>query len=207
MRQMITILFLEVFSARNLHFVNAFVVSNRMKHLVTRSHQGIQRHMASASIPSNGDDDEIRNGSKEIHIIQWKTAEGIIEFDAFDGETLRTAALRRGIVSPHNGRSKLINCRGLGTCGTCAVEVISGGKVEPREQNNTERIRLSLPPHGSDSQSPLLRLACQIQVHGDLEVTKRSGFWGQYGSLSPSSEYETYFGDLEFILDNKSPDE
>jgi len=38
------------------------------------------------------------------------------------GTTLRTALLLNGL-SPHNGRAQLINCRGLGTCGTCAVEV------------------------------------------------------------------------------------
>jgi len=38
------------------------------------------------------------------------------------GTKLRTAMLLNG-VSPHNGRAQLINCRGLGTCGTCAVEI------------------------------------------------------------------------------------
>lgn len=51
---------------------------------------------------------------KKKHTIRWQTSNGIEEFVAFDGETLRTAALRRGIVSPHNGRAQLINCRGLG---------------------------------------------------------------------------------------------
>lgn len=44
------------------------------------------------------------------HQVRWETANGIIEFSALDGETLRTAALRRGVVSPHNGRAQLINC-------------------------------------------------------------------------------------------------
>lgn len=38
------------------------------------------------------------------------------------GSKLRTALLRGGI-SPHNGQAQVINCRGLGTCGTCAVEI------------------------------------------------------------------------------------
>lgn len=38
------------------------------------------------------------------------------------GTRLRTALLLAG-SSPHSGRAKLINCRGLGTCGTCAVEI------------------------------------------------------------------------------------
>eukprot|EP00429_Kryptoperidinium_foliaceum_P036532 CAMPEP_0176169578 /NCGR_PEP_ID=MMETSP0120_2-20121206/86808_1 /TAXON_ID=160619 /ORGANISM="Kryptoperidinium foliaceum, Strain CCMP 1326" /LENGTH=161 /DNA_ID=CAMNT_0017507349 /DNA_START=299 /DNA_END=784 /DNA_ORIENTATION=+ len=141
------------------------------------------------------------------HTIRWTNEEGTIEFEAYDGELLRTAALRRGIVSPHNGKSKLINCRGLGTCGTCAVEIEGSDAIEPSEKNNKERLRLSFPPHNPERQSPRLRLACQAQVRGDLQVTKRAGFWGQYEDLSPSSEYETYFGDLEYLLDSRSPDE
>lgn len=38
------------------------------------------------------------------------------------GTVIRTALLQNGLT-PHNGRSQVINCRGLGTCGTCAVEV------------------------------------------------------------------------------------
>lgn len=45
-----------------------------------------------------------------------------VEFTVPPGTKLRTAMLQAG-VSPHNGRAQLINCRGLGTCGTCAVEV------------------------------------------------------------------------------------
>jgi len=90
--------------------------------------------------------------SHKRHLVSWETANGTVQFQAFDGETLRTAALRRGIVSPHNGQAQLINCecmyillgdelelrfslpdrqiilffvsgRGLGTCGTCACAV------------------------------------------------------------------------------------
>lgn len=162
--------------------------------------------------PANEDDQLAFNDTttKEKHLVQWTTDQGTLEFEAFDGELLRTAALRRGLVSPHNGKSRLVNCRGLGTCGTCAVEIAQGGVgrvVEPSECNARERLRLSFPPHNTERQSPLLRLACQVQVHGDLQVTKRSGFWGQYKDLSPSSEHQTYFGDLEFLLDNKSPEE
>lgn len=78
--------------------------------------------------------------------------------------------------------------------------------MHPSERNAREWLRLSFPPHNPEKQSPLLRLACQVQVHGDLQVTKRSGFWGQHKDLSPSSEHQTYFGDLEFLLDNKSPE-
>ena len=38
-----------------------------------------------------------------------------------------------------------------------------------------EERRLALPPH---KPAPGLRLACQVQVEGDLTVTKRPGFFG-----------------------------
>ena len=62
-------------------------------------------------------------------------------------------------VTPHNGRAALINCRGLGTCGTCAVEV--QGPVEPQQWTAAERLRLHFPPH-SPPGNQRLRLACQV---------------------------------------------
>jgi ferredoxin len=44
------------------------------------------------------------------------------QLSAPQGSKLRTAMLLSG-VSPYNGKAQLINCRGLGTCGTCAVEI------------------------------------------------------------------------------------
>jgi ferredoxin len=147
-----------------------------------------------------------------------------IIFSAIDGEILRTACLRRGLVSPHNGNARLINCRGLGTCGTCAVEIEASTadvdvlpSIEPLQRNNVENLRLTFPPHGSGDQSPKLRLACQVQVRGDVVVTKRAGFWGQAssgdGGVDPAGEEtmvdpstcKTYFGELEFLLDRRSP--
>jgi ferredoxin len=88
---------------------------------------------------------------------------------------LRRALLQQGI-DLHNGGAKVINCRGIGTCGTCAVQV--EGKVS--EANWRDKTRRSLPPH-----SPTLnrRLACQTQVLGDVSVTKFDGFWGEGSQL------------------------
>ena len=137
------------------------------------------------------------------HTITWETADhGVIQLTAQEGELLRTAALREGVVSPHNGRANLINCRGLGTCGTCAVEI--DGLETPR--NAIERVRLTVPPgHGSSKET--LRLACQVQVTGDLTVRKYTGFWGQYEVLAPCSVPTLPFGKLEYLLDTKSPSE
>ncbi len=87
------------------------------------------------------------------------------------GANLRQALLANG-VDLYNGQAKVINCRSLGTCGTCAVHI--DGDVSTA--NWQDRTRRSLPPHNPDRH---LRLACQTQVLGDITVTKYDGFWGQ----------------------------
>ena len=96
------------------------------------------------------------------------------------GRTLEcaTGAVLRDVLqqageSPHNGQAALLNCRGLGSCGTCAVAV-SGEVTGPSRR---ERLRLAIPPHDLDSD---LRLACQVRVDGDVVVRKYPGFWGQH---------------------------
>ena len=88
-----------------------------------------------------------------------------------EGANLRTVLTEAG-ATPHNGTSAVVNCRGLGTCGTCAVEI--QGDVE--EIGLRESLRLSAPPHRMESG---LRLSCFVRVTGDITVTKHEGFWGQ----------------------------
>lgn len=92
-------------------------------------------------------------------------------FNSEYGANLRDVLLKHNI-SLHNGKSKIINCRGIGSCGTCAVAV-TGAVSEP---NWKDRLRRSLPPHSLDKNR---RLACQTKVLGDICVTKYNGFWGQ----------------------------
>ena len=94
----------------------------------------------------------------------------VIECEA--GTRLREVLLDAGL-SPHNGQSRWFNCKGFGTCGTCAVEVVEG-KVGPKSWR--EEWRLDFPPHQTDSR---LRLACQIRVEEDLVIKKHEGFWGE----------------------------
>ena len=71
----------------------------------------------------------------------------------------------------YNGIARYIHCRGLGTCGTCAVRI--HGVVSP--PTRIERWRLQFPPHRIEQD---LRLACQCQVLGDLTLQKLGGLWG-----------------------------
>ncbi|MCU0524336.1 MAG: (2Fe-2S)-binding protein [Elainella sp. Prado103] len=100
-------------------------------------------------------------------------------FTCEPGANLRQVLLKQGIAL-HNDRSQWINCRGIGTCGTCAVQIVAAGAV-PLEMAVSapqwrETTRRSLPPHSLTQDR---RLACQTQVYGDIEVTKYDGFWGQ----------------------------
>lgn len=85
-------------------------------------------------------------------------------------QNLRRVLMRSG-AHLYNGIAGTIHCRGLGTCGTCAIKV--EGPVT--EMTSIEKLRLSMPPHSRQSG---LRLACQCRVLGDLECTKLAGLWG-----------------------------
>ena len=87
------------------------------------------------------------------------------------GANLRQVLLSHG-VALYNGAATTINCRGIGTCGTCAVAL----EGETSTANWRDRARRSIPPHDPQRN---LRLACQTQVLGDLRVTKYNQFWGQ----------------------------
>ncbi|KAL4855886.1 putative membrane transporter protein [Chlorella vulgaris] len=131
---------------------------------------------ASGSRRSSGATDAIGGNATEVEINYLNRLVRVPR-----GTTLRTALLEAGLT-PHNGQSKLINCRGLGTCGTCAVEVV--GQLDPPAWTTQERLRLNFPPHCPPG-NRRLRLACQVACQSDLRVIKRSKFWGQGDDLVP----------------------
>ena len=79
--------------------------------------------------------------------------------------------LLRARLPLYNSVARALNCRGFGTCGTCAVRI--EGKVS--DLSAVEHLRLDFPPHERETG---LRLACRCQVLGDLVVTKYAGVWG-----------------------------
>ncbi len=87
-----------------------------------------------------------------------------------EGDNLRKVLLKHKLPL-YNGAALYIHCRGLGTCGTCAVRI--EGEVSPTTA--VERWRLSFPPHDP---AQGLRLACQCKVLGDLVLEKGDGLWG-----------------------------
>jgi len=109
---------------------------------------------------------KLKQGYKEMPRIEFQGR--IIE--CRQGDNLRRV-LMRAKLPPYNGIAKAIHCRGLGTCGTCSLE-IDGDVSEPTA---VEKWRLDFPPHRLDSG---LRLACQCRVLGDLTLIKHNGMWG-----------------------------
>ena len=101
-------------------------------------------------------------------------------FECDRGANLRQVLLRNG-VDLYNQQAKLINCRGIGSCGTCAV-AIEGDVCQPNWRDLTRR---SLPPHSPQRE---LRLACQTKVLGDIKVNKFDRFWGQGSNLVWTSD-------------------
>lgn len=101
-------------------------------------------------------------------------------FECQQGANLRRVLLQHG-VDLHNDQASVINCRGIGTCGTCAVMV----EGEVSEASWREKARRSLPPHSLERNR---RLACQTLILGDVKVTKFDGFWGQGDSIVWAAE-------------------
>ncbi|GLI60753.1 hypothetical protein VaNZ11_002983, partial [Volvox africanus] len=118
------------------------------------------------------------------------------------GTKLRTALLKSGLT-PHSEGAVYINCRGIGSCGTCAVE-ISRGEVEPSSWTTAERLRLNFPPHSAPTNTRL-RLACQVSCMSDLEVIKYDKFWGEGNCPLPDLQSKPAsvapLGTFEFVLD------
>jgi adenylate cyclase len=79
-----------------------------------------------------------------------------------DGTTLLEAALRAGLPIARA-------CAGGGLCGRCGLEVLAGAETlaapDAAEQRAKQRNRVPAE----------LRLACQVEVRGPLEVT--AGYW------------------------------
>jgi len=90
--------------------------------------------------------------------------------DCETGENLRKVLLKANLPL-YNGIANAIHCRGLGTCGTCALKV----EGEVSSMTTIEKWRLGFPPHNHSND---LRLACQCTVQGDLKLKKFAGLWG-----------------------------
>jgi ferredoxin len=90
------------------------------------------------------------------------------EIQVPDGSNLRREALRAG-VALYPGINKVVNCHGLGTCGSSRVLVTKGmDHTSPMGFLEKTRLGMSMAYIGNEDK---MRLACQTEVNGDIEVT------------------------------------
>ncbi len=111
------------------------------------------------------------------------------EIEVPEGANLRKEAIKAG-VNTHQGlngfgasMNKVLNCHGFAQCGTCRVR-IAKGMENASKMGIVEKLRFRCPvptpvtPGGLDpipsmaflGNEDTMRLACQVTVHGDMEV-------------------------------------
>lgn len=111
------------------------------------------------------------------------------EIEVPSGANLRQEAIKAGI-NVHQGLNgigatlnKLVNCHGFGQCGTCRVKITKGMEnCSPMGVVERARFKWPIPtvftPLGVDplpcmafiGNEETMRLACQVEVNGDIEV-------------------------------------
>jgi ferredoxin len=92
------------------------------------------------------------------------------EIQVPEGANLRLEAIRAG-VELYQGPEKLLNCHGWGLCAGCRVNVIKGMEhLSP--PGIVERLSLAKTMAYVGNEKTM-RLACQTEVLGDVEVQTR----------------------------------
>ena len=85
-------------------------------------------------------------------------------------EVGKGANLRRSLIlsghNPQSGFEQALNCRGLGMCGTCWVEVVEG------EENLSPPSKMEQLPTSPFKRLGVKgrRLSCQTRVYGDCVI-------------------------------------
>jgi ferredoxin len=92
------------------------------------------------------------------------------EIDVPAGANLRQEARQAGI-QVYSGISRVLNCHGLGMCGTCRV-LVKKGMENLSGKTLRERFKLAtmLSSIGHEKE---MRLSCQVKVNGDCSVETR----------------------------------
>ncbi|MET0594242.1 MAG: 2Fe-2S iron-sulfur cluster-binding protein [Polyangiaceae bacterium] len=91
------------------------------------------------------------------------------------GKNLKSLALELGI-NPHREFFRGVNCGYLGMCGTCQVWVKEGAQGATNPLNLREKM---------GGMRGLRRLACQVKIMGDVEITTLAGGDGRLRAPRP----------------------
>src|SRR5437868_13584974 len=97
------------------------------------------------------------------------------EIEVPQGANLRTEARKAGIEI-YQGKDRILNCRGLGLCGTCRALVKSGMEhLNPKTYMEKVNVKLhQLPSFAYIGHEDEMRLTCQAQVNDDCAVVTQS---------------------------------
>ena len=99
------------------------------------------------------------------------------EVEVPEGANLRVEAMKAA-VPVYKGLSRLLNCHGLGLCGTCRV-LVKQGMENLSPKTRRERFNLTMHPMtmlatiGHENE---MRLSCQVRVLGDCTVETTPAF-------------------------------
>lgn len=95
-----------------------------------------------------------------------------VTVEAADGEDIRTVARKNG-VQLYSGPHKVVNCMGLGMCGSCNV-IVKNGSENCSKKGFRELINKWINPllglKMLSNPEEDVRLGCQTQVNGDVDV-------------------------------------
>ncbi len=95
------------------------------------------------------------------------------EIEVEPGANLRQAARKNGIQL-YPGIFRLVNCHGFGQCGECRV-YIKKGMENTSKPGFLERLRTKVSFFHIEHDHEV-RLACQTEVNGDIEVYTQPEF-------------------------------
>ncbi len=109
-----------------------------------------------------------------------------VEIEVEQGANLRAEAIKAGINLNQGlngigaGMNRVMNCKGMGLCGTCRV-LITAGQDNTNPMTAREKLKFKIPGLPTPVPDPIpalafvgheetMRLACMTRVLGDIEV-------------------------------------
>jgi ferredoxin len=99
------------------------------------------------------------------------------EIEVPEGSNLRREALKAG-VPLYPGLTYVLNCRGLGLCGTCRI-LVKKGMENLNKKTLMERVNMGGHPLtmlAAIGHEDELRLSCQVRVNGDCTIETKPAF-------------------------------
>ncbi|MBI3819864.1 MAG: (2Fe-2S)-binding protein [Planctomycetes bacterium] len=141
------------------------------------------------------------------------------EIEAPVGANLRAVARAAGIDiyykfagCPNFMAQNVMNCHGLGLCGTCGVHLQDGTAANAEPAGFQEKMRVKiydpLTPHlpaGRIGHENEFRLSCKTKINGDLKVLTKPYNWFGKGTEADLEQIGKRAGDYDALLKKKNP--